>query len=309
MKYCVFRGCEGFGDRLQCLSQAIQYCVATNRILVIDWRDNHWTQEKYHSIYEYIQIKNIKTIDIRRFLSKHYNENLSIFNEEWRYKLSDKNTMKYMYNEKLNLPEKNKVLSKIIKKEKRDFEEDIVVYSGVFFRVWSKKFLKFINFSKKIYDMVEEVYNDLSVKKKEYICIHIRATSKDWNRDKNINKRLRERIKLKFPDKQKYFDYLYQQAKKIEVNLPILIVSDCIKTANEWVEIYKKGIIVGGAQIETLQKTGIHLVNLAEDGNISKHQLNLLCLRDFCIMANAKEIVSDGISLYSNMAKVFNDKS
>lgn len=305
MKYFIFRGCEGFGDRLQCLSQAIQYCFFSNRILVVDWRDNHWMQGNHHSIHEYLKIKNVRTIDIKNFINNHYHEKLSVFNEKWKDKILQENTMKYMYRKDMCLPEKNKILQQIIRKEKQDFTEDIIVYNGVFFRVWNKKFFNFINFSKKVYDMTEQVYNDLNVKKKEYICIHIRATSKDWEVDKNINKRLGERIKFKFPDQSTYFDYLYKQTKKIKVNLPILIVSDCIETANEWVKIYKKGIVVGGPKIKTLKKTGIHLVDLAEYQDISKHELNLLCLRDFCLMVNAKTIVSDGMSLYSNMAKIF----
>lgn len=166
MKYFIFRGCEGFGDRLQCLSQAIQYCFISGRILVIDWRDHHWTQGKYHSIYEYLKIKKIKTIDIKNFIENHYHEKLSIFNEDWRDKMLEEKTMKYMYTENMCLPEKNRILQKIIKKEVEDFTQDIVVYNGVFFRVWNKKFLNFINFSKKVYDLVEEVYQKKNIKKK-----------------------------------------------------------------------------------------------------------------------------------------------
>lgn len=166
MKYFIFRGCEGFGDRLQCLSQAIQYCFISGRILVIDWRDHHWTQGKYHSIYEYLTIKKIKTIDIKNFIENHYHEKLSIFNEKWKDKISKENTMRYMYEKDLRLPDQNKILQKIIKQEVEDFEEDIVVYNGVSFRVWDKKFLNFINFSRKVYDLVEEVYQKTNIKKK-----------------------------------------------------------------------------------------------------------------------------------------------
>ena len=303
MKYFIFRGCEGFGDRLQCLSQAIQYCFTSGRILVIDWRDHHWTQGEYHSIYEYLTIKNTKTIDIKNFIDNHYHKKLSIFNEEWRDKLLEENTMKYMYNEKMSLPEKNKILQKIIKKKVEDFAEDIVVYNGVFFRVWNTKFLNFITFSSKVYDVVDEVYKKTNIKKKKYICVHIRATSKNWRESKNINKRLSNRMHEKFPDQSKYFEYIHNQIKNIKGDLPTLIVSDCVETANEWVSTYGKGEVVSNINIETKNKSGIHLVDLNDNEKISKHELNLLCLRDFCLMVNAKEIVSDGISLYSNMAK------
>ncbi len=107
----------------------------------------------------------------------------------------------------------------------------------------------------------------------------------------------------KFPDQSKYFEYIHDQVENIKEDLPVMVVSDCINTANEWISIYKKGEAVSNINIETQKKSGVHLVDLKDNKEISKHELNLLCLRDFCLMINAKEIVSDGISLYSNMAK------
>ena len=43
LKFIVQKGIAGFGDRLQYLLQAITYAKATNRILVVDWRDTHRT--------------------------------------------------------------------------------------------------------------------------------------------------------------------------------------------------------------------------------------------------------------------------
>ncbi len=205
MKYFIFRGCEGFGDRLQCLSQAIQYCFTSGRILVIDWRDRHWTQEKCHSIYEYLTIKNIKTIDIKNFLDNHYHKKLSIFNEEWRDKISQENTMKYMYNEKMSLPGKNKILQKIIKKEVKDFAEDIVVYNGVFFRVWNKTFLNFITFSSKVYDLVEEVYKKTNIKKKNISAFILEQLVRTGGKAKTLTK-----------------DYLIECMKNFQINLNTL---------------------------------------------------------------------------------------
>ena len=205
MKYFIFRGCEGFGDRLQCLSQAIQYCFISGRILVIDWRDRHWTQGKYRNIYEYLTIKNIKTIDIKNFINNHYHKKLSIFNEKWKDKILQENTMKYMYDKDLHLPENNKILQKIIKQEVEDFAEDIVVYNGVSFRVWSKKFLNFITFSKKVYDLVEEVYQTKSIKKKNISVFILGQPVKAGKKTKTLIR-----------------DYLIECTKNFQINLNIL---------------------------------------------------------------------------------------
>ena len=47
----------------------------------------------------------------------------------------------------------------------------------------------------------------------------------------------------KFPDQSKYFEHIQNEIENIKENLPILIVSDCIKTANEWVSIYQKELL------------------------------------------------------------------
>ena len=46
MKFVLFKGVEGFGDRLQCLLYIIEYSIKTNRILIVDWNDIEWCQEK-----------------------------------------------------------------------------------------------------------------------------------------------------------------------------------------------------------------------------------------------------------------------
>ena len=45
-KFVLLKGMEGFGDRLQCLLQAILYAKSTKRILVVDWSDESWTHDK-----------------------------------------------------------------------------------------------------------------------------------------------------------------------------------------------------------------------------------------------------------------------
>ena len=50
LKFIVLKGMEGFGDRLQCLLQAIIYAQTTKRILVVDWSDFNWTHEKKNKL-------------------------------------------------------------------------------------------------------------------------------------------------------------------------------------------------------------------------------------------------------------------
>ena len=62
-KYTLLKGCEGFGDRLQCLLQAIEYCKKTGRTLIVDWEDEHWCHEEGKGFDYYFSISGLKQID------------------------------------------------------------------------------------------------------------------------------------------------------------------------------------------------------------------------------------------------------
>ena len=55
-KFVLFKGMEGFADRLQCLLQIIKYSIATDRTLVIDWRDEDWTHNIQEPINTYFEL-------------------------------------------------------------------------------------------------------------------------------------------------------------------------------------------------------------------------------------------------------------
>lgn len=49
----VLKGAEGFADRSQCLMQAMRYARATNRTLVVDWRDEDWVHDPSEPLSDY----------------------------------------------------------------------------------------------------------------------------------------------------------------------------------------------------------------------------------------------------------------
>ena len=58
-QYVVFKGVEGFADRLQCLLQVIAYAKKTGRILVIDWRDADWQHSPSILLSDYLYLEGI----------------------------------------------------------------------------------------------------------------------------------------------------------------------------------------------------------------------------------------------------------
>ena len=59
LKFVILKGVAGFGDRLQCLLQALSYAKITKRILIVDWSDNDWAHEKKFNSDFYFKFENL----------------------------------------------------------------------------------------------------------------------------------------------------------------------------------------------------------------------------------------------------------
>ena len=64
LKFVVLKGIEGFGDRLQCMLEAITYAKTTKRILVLDWRDSSWSHEARTNSDFYFKINNVDQFSV-----------------------------------------------------------------------------------------------------------------------------------------------------------------------------------------------------------------------------------------------------
>lgn len=60
LRFVVFKGFEGFGDRLQCLLQALRYARGTGRLLVVDWRDDLWSHGAGLDFEDFMEIRGVK---------------------------------------------------------------------------------------------------------------------------------------------------------------------------------------------------------------------------------------------------------
>lgn len=89
MKFAVLKGMEGFGDRLQCLLQAIRYATATGRVLVVDWRDSDWAHDKrlnFEHYFKFIGLTNFPYEAFERYLDDHLSE-LTVIPRAWKPRL------------------------------------------------------------------------------------------------------------------------------------------------------------------------------------------------------------------------------
>ena len=302
-KFCLVKGKEGWGDRLQCLLEAIIYAERTNRHLVLDWRDDDWCHDKSEEVSEYFTIDGNSEYSREKFF-EYYEKNkssLRVAPRDWVDKVTDENYHNYIYRKNLQFGRGNQILYKIATKGVPDFPHEVVVYPSTGQRSWSWKSASKIKLSVPMETLVLRTFRQLGIALRQYNVVHLRGCSKTWLGGHVGQKRLREKINLKFPTKDSYFDFLYKGYKKFDVSLPLIILSDNRELADEWIARYNCGVLLSDTHNFNFSKCGTHKIKPNDMGSLSKRTLNMETLRDFAIMIGAKQISHDGLSYFSNM--------
>lgn len=305
-KFCLVKGKEGWGDRLQCLLQAMYYAEKTNRHLVLDWRDDDWCHDKTEDVSKYFTIENNCKYTLKTFL-QYYQENknrLTIAPRDWVGKITNEN-FKFYTNKKYHFGRGQDILYKIASNKHNisDFSHDIVVYPFCGHRAWTWNQFKNIKLSNMMETELVCTYLKLNISKRKYNVVHLRGGSKAWNGGHVGQKALRERINETFPTKDSYFNFMYSKYEKTcNKNIPVVILTDYRPMAEEWIERYNCGILLTDTHNEKFDKCGTHKISKANMGGLSKQTLTIEALRDFALMINCEKIVHDEISYMSNMA-------
>ena len=87
-KFVVYKGREGFGDRLQQLLYAIQYAKATGRIMVPEWSDKRWANHDQSNFEDYLGLDGLRTMRWQpEFLTmwRMRRESLSVVPNAWHF--------------------------------------------------------------------------------------------------------------------------------------------------------------------------------------------------------------------------------
>lgn len=296
MKFVLFKGLEGFGDRIQCLLQVMKYSIFTNRILIIDWTDDHWG-DYYNNIgfenffyFDKIKFMKYTSFKILYYLFQENNIKIDIFPKLWENKLFNKYGLE-INNKEYYIEDNNTGLEQIIQKKKEDFKEQIVVYVGVKNRTFEYcLFRQHIriksNILIKIYNTT--FYKDIIKNNIKYTCIHLRGG---------------DRMKKNFNDTNYIENYLLKIIKDIDYSIKhILIITDTtllIKKFKEMLSIKKDLIIYETNNTKIDKNIGLHKTKL----NITITQRNIEMLKDFYFFTKAYIKISDNISQFSRMGK------
>ena len=284
-QFVIFKGYEGFADRLQCLLNIINYCIKTDRILVIDWKDKLWDTENGFDYYFYLEnIKYMKYEDFKIFYSK--NEHLSIYPNTWKNKLF------HHPNHKI-YKKKNKLLTYNI--IDTDLKFDIIVYCGVGIRYLYYDLFKHFRMHQHILNKIynHNFYKEIILKKQIYVCIHLRGSDKMVKNKFHYNGSI---------NNDEYIDNLLNKLPGNIIN--ILIISDTTLLINKCIEKlnkYKKYNIYTTDNYKTNLNIGLHQQNMNQL-QISKVQINIEMIIDFYFMIKSEKIINDNYSIFSNSA-------
>ena len=177
MKFVIFKGIEGFSDRIQCLLYIINYAKQSNRTIVIDWTDKEWSHNKFEDFDHYFYLENITHFTLNELRIHLDSKAFSVTPSPWKNDIF-KTPNGFVYSNNYLFNNENKIFSDIIKKKKPDFKEDIVIYSGVKFREYSYN-LFHNHFRLKIFTINfiknKQFYKDIIFKKKKYDVLHLRG--------------------------------------------------------------------------------------------------------------------------------------
>lgn len=306
-RYALLKGVCGWGDRLQCLLQAIRYCKVTNRTLVIDWRDPDWTHDPSTPLTRWFTIDGVRTLSIAEF-TKVWGEILSdyrVLPSSWFAVLTQPSYSDFIYEAGYGLPGGEGALSEILRGGRWDFDEEVVVLPGIGYRSFRYNDLAMITLSREVSSRIKAFANDYGLATNSYDVVHLRGGSKRWAGGDVPLVDLNERIHARWPTSESYVRDLYQSYSRQGSPRRLLLMSDRPQLIAEWQDRYGCGEAVPSTAGELLRESGTHRLT-AEDlkrESIAKDDLTYEVLRDFVLMLNAGVVISDGISLFSKMAR------
>jgi len=316
MRFAVLKGVQGFGDRLQCLLQAIRYALNTERILVVDWRDTDWTHDPgSFGFDDYFSLPGVRRFGLQEFLLylEHHGSSLSVEPASWRHKLADWRYQNWVYSTIFNHPKHdddealNQTIARIVAYERPDLDADVVVLPGVYRRHCAYRDVGLLRLTPWAEARLQALLaSQPQLHRFGYDAVHLRGGSKPWAGGHVPLKDLADQIEKTWPDRDQYFERMhtaYTNITEKHGERPLLLVSDSQLLVDHWQESYGPCINLPTFN-HIIEESGTHKIHAhtLKTHQISKQDLNLELIRDFTLLCNARTITWDGISLFSKAA-------
>lgn len=327
MKYVLLKGLEGFGDRLQCLLQAIAYAKATGRILVVDWHDSDWTHDFSIDFENYFSVDKLGALTLNQFigavnsLSANDSAGLSVFPAAWSCHLSDLNYEAIISDPVFALPDNGACLKRIIDGSESDFDQTVVVYPGIGFRQFECRDAEHLIPSCVIMDALQECVNQYQLVSGQYDIVHLRGGTKHWAGGSIQANAPNYHKHIQWATAEHYIQEIYdvlQQLRSTDEPRPLYILTDTPRLSELWIHCFGDATLIKNQAHGLMGDTGIHKITRdslesaagsdkrsQDQSPLTKHILNIEAIRDFILMNHARHLVGDGVSTFSYLAYGF----
>lgn len=314
LRFVVFKGTAGFGDRLQCLLQCFAYAKATQRRMVVDWSDHDWSLSPQEAFDQYFEIKDLPNVgssefNVSAFMAWYHNTHPTPNTHPpiWQHHMPGPTPKDWLYKDLFTSTKHGERFDEIAQFKASDFEEPVVVYCGTGFRRYAYSDFKHLLPRPWLAQVFHNTFTEHQLQHKGYVVVHLRGGSKSWAGGKVPLKSLAKTLDEAFPDLGTYLNEVwakFQQLSKTDQALPVVIISDNAWLAHEFTTRFGIGTHLSNSLDTLTIGSGIHeaSANHLQKANTSRFQVNLEALRDFAIMMNAKHVIGDGHSLFSKMA-------
>ena len=281
--YVLVKGAEGFGDRMQCLLQAVRYAKRTARTLVVDWRDDHWCHDGRTGFGEFFTLIGVRSASIVDLV--HALEDVpTVHPARWSPRAAVEPTRVADLYAHDAFSEQEPCTAKC------------VVHPGVKYRAWQCDDASHVRARPWLAARVARVFEGLSG---EYTAVHLRGGD-----------RLARRVADTGVSRAEYVASLRARVGPSET---VVLVSDDAGLVAE----YTKQCVAANAPVPRVSglTPPVECVARAEKGThlarptdiscpwLTKRELNANAVCDFVVLSHAARVVADGESLFSQMAR------
>ena len=262
-RYLLVKAHVGFGDRLQCLSHALQYATKYKRHLCVDWTDEIWSDGTV-DFYTYFDLCNVPMISRAGLLRRNVSR---VHPPGWANQLERAAESKFIYKD---------AYVNLLTDE--DHPAEVVVYPGTGFRKFFQAGLCQLRVKREFRDLIVEQLREFSHLK---TVVHLRGT---------------DRVA---PDR--YADYVQEICQKMhgyDRQEPLLVVSDCLPLFERFQAEFPQAVLRTEHLFAFNPIQGTHVQK-----EVTKHTCNIELLTDFFLLMYAPRAIHDSRSLFSKMAR------
>ncbi|QVL30261.1 hypothetical protein KIH39_15515 [Telmatocola sphagniphila] len=262
-RYLLVKAHVGFGDRLQCLSQAIEHAKKYNRTLSVDWSDSIWSDGTV-DFDTFFHICGVQTVPPAEIYQRNFSTVEPI---GWMNQYDRKASCDFIFKTEYELTLKDE-----------DLPSQLVVYPSVGLRTYYVANLCMLRVKKPWRDSIVQ---ELKRYSKFKTLVHLRGT------DKHASEKIPE-----------YMEKIKAKMADIPKTEPVLIVSDSLPLYQELRESFPNAVLrtPNLDRFRTDQGTHFQL-------QIPKSEFNLNTLIDFFLIAYSSNCIAEGESMFYTMAR------